>query len=242
MLCLENLSKSYKNKEILKDVSLEIPMDSSLGLVGESGSGKSTLARIILGLEKPSSGSLKIENQALQKWQKQNQGAMSVVFQDYVSSVNPLFSVEDILEEPLWQRDQKLSICEKERLLSEVELPKNFLKRYSHELSGGELQRVCIARSLVTKPRFIVLDEALSSLDIINQVQIIELLQMLQKQYKMHYLLISHDLEITSTLCEKVAVLYQGSIVEVFQTDRLKEVKHEYTKKLLGAVMPFGGQ
>ena len=240
MLCLENISKSYTQKEkVLKNINLCLPKNASLALVGESGSGKSTLARLILGLEKADSGNISIEGKKLKEWKKKNKGGMSVVFQDYTSSINPRFLIKDILQEALWQEKKRLNETELKELLSQVELSAKVLKSYPHELSGGQLQRICIARSLVLKPRLLILDEALSSLDVSTQAQVVALLKRLQEEYKMSYLFISHDLESASAVCDEIAVLYEGQIVEKFSTCKLKDTKHFYTKKLLDSIMPL---
>ena len=240
MLRLENISKSYTQKEkVLKNINLCLPKNASLALVGESGSGKSTLARLILGLEKADSGNISIEGKKLKEWKKKNKGGMSVVFQDYTSSINPRFLIKDILQEALWQEKKRLNETELKELLSQVELSAKVLKSYPHELSGGQLQRICIARSLVLKPRLLILDEALSSLDVSTQAQVVALLKRLQEEYKMSYLFISHDLESASAVCDEIAVLYEGQIVEKFSTCKLKDTKHFYTKKLLDSIMPI---
>jgi nickel transport system ATP-binding protein len=240
MLRLENISKSYTQKEkVLKNINLCLPQNASLALVGESGSGKSTLARLILGLEKADSGNISIEGKKLKEWKKKNKGGMSVVFQDYTSSINPRFLIKDILQEALWQEKKRLNETELKELLSQVELSAKVLKSYPHELSGGQLQRICIARSLVLKPRLLILDEALSSLDVSTQAQVVALLKRLQEEYKMSYLFISHDLESASAVCDEIAVLYEGQIVEKFSTCKLKDTKHFYTKKLLDSIMPI---
>lgn len=240
MLRLENISKSYTQKQkVLKNVNLCLPQNASLALVGESGSGKSTLARLILGLEKADSGNISIEGKKLKEWKKKNKGGMSVVFQDYTSSINPRFLIKDILQEALWQEKKRLNETELKELLSQVELSAKVLKSYPHELSGGQLQRICIARSLVLKPRLLILDEALSSLDVSTQAQVVALLKRLQEEYKMSYLFISHDLESASAVCDEIAVLYEGQIVEKFSTCKLKDTKHFYTKKLLDSIMPL---
>jgi len=240
MLRLENISKSYTQKQkVLKNINLCLPQNASLALVGESGSGKSTLARLILGLEKAESGNISIEGKKLKEWKKKNNGGMSVVFQDYTSSINPRFLIKDILQEALWQEKKRLNETELKELLSQVELSAKVLKSYPHELSGGQLQRICIARSLVLKPRLLILDEALSSLDVSTQAQVVALLKRLQEEYKMSYLFISHDLESASAVCDEIAVLYEGQIVEKFSTCKLKDTKHFYTKKLLDSIMPI---
>ena len=240
MLRVENVSKAYtKGAPILKELNFSMDARSCVGLIGESGSGKSTLGRLILGLEKATSGAVLMEDLPIQTWHQQNKGAMSVVFQDYTTSVNPRFCVEQILQEPLWVFGKKMSTRELHALLQSVELPTNFLNRYAHELSGGQLQRVCLARSLATKPRFLLLDEALSSLDVSVQAQMIMLLRKIREEYTMSYFLIAHDLESVSALCERIMVLHQGKIVETLNADALKHAQHPYTQQLLNAVISF---
>lgn len=240
MLRVENVSKAYtKGVPILEELNFHLDAHSCVGLIGESGSGKSTLGRLILGLEKATSGAVLMEDLPIQTWHQQNKGAMSVVFQDYTTSVNPRFCVEQILQEPLWVFGKKMSTRELHTLLQSVELPTNFLNRYAHELSGGQLQRVCLARSLATKPRFLLLDEALSSLDVSVQAQMIMLLRKIREEYTMSYFLIAHDLESVSALCERIMVLHQGKIVETLHADALKHAQHPYTQQLLNAVISF---
>lgn len=196
LLEVRNVSKSYpvsggfwrkKRQPILRDVNLTLSEGSSVGLIGESGGGKSTLGRLILGLEQPDSGQVFLEGRPVQVWSKEHPGQMSVVFQDYTSSANPRFTVEELIREPLdiLRLDASCAIPE---LLERVGLPKALRNRYPHELSGGQLQRVCIARAIATKPRFIVFDEAVSSLDVSVQAQVLELL--LELKGDMTYLFI----------------------------------------------------
>lgn len=240
MLRVENISKAYtKGVNILDGLNFSVEKQRCVGLIGESGSGKSTLGRLILGLEKATLGTIMMEGLPIQTWHQRNKGAMSVVFQDYTTSVNPRFCVEQILQEPLWVFRKKMSTPELHALLQSVELPTSFLNRYAHELSGGQLQRVCLARAIATKPRFLLLDEALSSLDVSVQAQILTLLSEIQKEYKMSYFFIAHDLESVSALCERIMVLHQGKIVETLNADALKHAQHPYTQQLLNAVISF---
>ena len=240
MLRLDNVSKAYtKGVSVLEGISFSMEANSCLGLVGESGSGKSTLGRLILGIEPATQGSILLEGMPIQEWHRSHKGAMSVVFQDYNTSINPRFSIKEALQEPLWMRRQQMSSHELFAVLQRVELPTTILERYAHELSGGQLQRVCLARALVSKPRFLVLDEALSSLDVSIQAQIIALLHEIRQETKMSYLLIAHDLQSVSVLCERLIVLHRGKIVESLETQSLNHAKHPYTQQLLAAVIPF---
>ncbi|MBP2664309.1 MAG: peptide transporter ATP-binding protein [Firmicutes bacterium] len=233
---------SRKSQDILRGVTFSVGQGECVGLIGESGSGKSTLSRLILGLEQPSSGEIFMEGESIIAWSKSHRGQMSVVFQDYTTSINSRFTVQEIIAEPLsaLKKSDKLTTLILE-LLDKVELPTTLLKRYPHELSGGQLQRVCLARSISTQPRFIVFDEALSSLDVSVQSQILKLLRNLKNDLNMTYLFIAHDLQTITNLCDKVLFLYQGRIVEQLRTSELFKAKSEYAKNLLASVIPFGG-
>ena len=215
-----------------------------LGIIGESGSGKSTLGRLLIGLEKPDSGEIKFQDKDIHKEANQiSRKELSIVFQDYFSSVNPRFKVADIIAEPL-KLNTNLSSSdlrkELEKLIVDVGLKVEFLDRYAHELSGGQLQRVCIARAISTKPKFIMLDEAVSSLDISTQVEILNLLQELKKSYSLSYIFVTHDLLTLTYICDSVIFFKEGKIVEkVDSLEKLCEVKDDYSKALLDAVIEF---
>ena len=232
---VESMSRYRKN--ILKGISFNMKQGECLGIIGESGSGKTTLGKVILGLEKQDKGHILFEQSPKRKvWQKQ----MSVVFQDYTTSVNPKLKVIDIIKEPLLE--SKMSNEEKENLvielLEQVGLDKEYLHRYPHQLSGGQLQRVCIARAISTKPKFILLDEAISSLDVSIQVQILDLLIELKEKYGLSYLFITHDLTAVTYICDRVLFFKEGQIVEqVDSIENLKYVNNEYSKILLDSVL-----
>ena len=248
---VRDIYKSYKKSsgiikkervEIVRGVSFAINKGECLGIVGESGSGKSTLARLILGVEDIDRGSIVIDGMEVsKKGRKSVNKKVSVVFQDYGSSVNSRLKVKDILAEPI-KIFQKLSkkdmqdkvVC----LLEKVGLSEDYLYRYPHELSGGQLQRVCIARAIATTPKFIVLDEAISSLDVSIQVQILDLLIQLKQDMDISYVFITHDLAAVTYICDRVIFFKEGAIVEeVSCIGQLKNVKEEYSKALLNAVM-----
>ena len=225
---------------VLKGIDFDIEEGDCIGIIGESGSGKSTLSRLILGLEKPDSGTITIEGKSVKQWIKTNPGKMSVVFQDYTSSANPRYKIKDVLAEALISIGKKESlekVCIE--LLEKVGLNKNLMERYPHELSGGQLQRVCIARAIATKPKFIVLDEAISSLDVSIQAQVLELLEDLKEEMNITYLFIAHDLQAVANLCNKVLFLYRGNVVEQISIENLSYAKNYYAKKLLNSVIPF---
>lgn len=240
MLIVNKISKRYaKSKfgfktqyqQVLRDISFVIKKGESFGIVGESGSGKSTLSRLILGLEKPDSGNIhfNIDNSSSLQ--------ISAVFQDYLSSVNPAMNVSQILLEPL--HIQKITIKNPTQLiddfLDKVGLPCHLKKRYPQELSGGQIQRLCIARALSCYPSLIVLDEPTSSLDVVNQLKILDLLKSLQQEFGLSYLFISHDLQAITYLSQHIAFLYQGELIEQIPTTQLSQVTSDYAKSLLNA-------
>ena len=257
LLKASNITKSYTQKKFLKkfvkivlnDVSLSLEQGKCLGIIGESGSGKSTLGRIITGIEKADSGVVEFEGKNIhQKENKDAKNDISVVFQNYVSSVNPRFSVAQIIAEPLIissqvnknKIDKKKIDEEVEKLIKIVGLSEEFLERFPNELSGGQLQRVCIARAIVTKPKFILLDEAVSSLDVSTQVEILDLLQKLKKEYNLSYIFITHDLLTITYICDSVIFFKEGKIEEKINDIRnLKNIKKDYSKRLLEAVIEF---
>ena len=152
----------------------------------------------------------------------------------------PRYKIKDVLAESLISIGKKESlekVCIE--LLEKVGLNKNLMERYPHELSGGQLQRVCIARAIATKPKFIVLDEAISSLDVSIQAQVLELLEDLKEEMNITYLFIAHDLQAVANLCNKVLFLYRGNVVEQISIENLSYAKNDYAKKLLNSVIPF---
>lgn len=257
LLKVLNIKKSYTQKKFLKksvkivlnDVLLSLEEGKCLGIIGESGSGKSTLGRIITGIEKADSGVVEFEGKNIHQKENRNvKNDVSVVFQNYVSSVNPKFSVAQIIAEPLIissqvnksKIDKKKIDEEVKKMIKIVGLSEEFLERFPHELSGGQLQRVCIARAIVTKPKFILLDEAVSSLDVSTQVEILDLLQKLKKEYNLSYVFITHDLLTITYICDSVIFFKDGKIEEKIDDIRnLKNIKKDYSKKLLEAVIEF---
>ncbi|MEK5298598.1 dipeptide/oligopeptide/nickel ABC transporter ATP-binding protein [Bacillus sp. FSL R5-0659] len=233
-------SHQKKSKERISNVSFQIEKGQCAGLVGESGSGKSTLARILLGLEKIDGGEVQIDGMPADKWRRVNRGKMSVVFQDYLSSVHPSFTVKEIVAEPMRLLKQNQNLDQKVlSLLQQVRMPSSVLNQYAHQLSGGQLQRVCIARAISTHPSILILDEVLSSLDVSVQVQILELLETLKQELDMTILLITHDVEAAVYLCDRLLFLHEGSLVEECKKDELFEVSHPFTLQLIDSLMPF---
>ncbi len=226
------------------DVSLDIYTGETLGLVGESGCGKSTLGRTILQLIRPSAGSVKFRNQELTAVTgdalRRSRTKMQIIFQNPYSSLNPRQMIERTLTEPMSVHGIYRGTEAKERaaqLLKMVGLETYFLGRFPSEFSGGQRQRIGIARALSVNPEFIVCDEPISSLDVSIQSQIVNLLKRLQKELSLTYLFISHDLSMVRYICDRIAVMYLGKIVEQGETDQIcGNPLHPYTQALWSAI------
>lgn len=233
--------------QVLFDVSLKVSQGTCLGILGESGSGKSTLGRVICGLLKPDTGEVKIQDvsvYASRNGRKNLQKRLSVVFQDYTTSANPRFRVKEIIAEGLAarERNQKIRLNRLEeinRLLELVGLNSSYANRYPHGLSGGQLQRVCIARAVACQPEIILFDEAISSLDAHTQIQIMDLLHDLKEKLGLTYIFITHDLTSVTYLCDDVLFLYHGRITEHIPVSRIAETKDDYARKLLASIIEF---
>ncbi len=255
LLRVEQLTRSYRLPRealwrkprllhALQGVSLSLSQGQSLGVVGESGSGKSTLARLVMALETPTSGSVHVLGQdlgALPAAQlRQARRNFQMVFQDPYGSLDPRQTVARIVSEPLTalarvnaseQREQAAQV------LAAVGLRRDDLNKFPHEFSGGQRQRIAIARALITRPRLIVADEPVSALDVSVQAQVLNLMQDLQEQFGISYLFISHDLAVVDHLCDEVAVIFQGRIVEqAAATTLFQSAAHPYTRALIDAV------
>ncbi len=225
ILSCKNIQKSYKNKTVLQNADLELNRGESLGIVGNNGAGKSTLLKIILGLEKQDSGTVHILNKDIatlnstdRSWRK----AIQAVFQHARMAVNPRLCVHDILMEPL--RAHKINTNEAaqvEELLTMVKLPARYARAYPQQMSGGQLQRLCIARALALKPDILLLDEPLTDLDAVVAESILHMLDDIKKELNITLLYISHDIRSILRLCERVLVLHEGHFVDDFKS-------HEY--------------
>jgi peptide/nickel transport system ATP-binding protein len=228
----------------LNGVSFTIEAGRSLGIVGESGSGKSTLARLVMALDHPTSGRVELlgrDLHALPREQlRQARRDIQMVFQDPYGSLDPRQTIARIVTEPLAAQGDTTRDEQQRRaaqVLESVGLRASDLRKYPHEFSGGQRQRIAIARALITRPRLIVADEPVSALDVSVQAQVLNLLQDLQTEFGITYMLISHDLAVVHHLCDDVAVLWQGRIVEQGPPERLfRAAEHPYTRALLEAV------
>jgi oligopeptide transport system ATP-binding protein len=227
------------------DISFNIARGETLGMVGESGCGKTTAGRTLLGLYPATDGSIIIDGHNVRSASKDElkmiRRKAQMIFQDPYASLNPRWTVNAIVSEPL--RVHKLRMGEKERtervkeLLSLVGLSGRLLNRFPHEFSGGQRQRIGIARALASEPTFIVCDEPISALDVSIQAQVVNLLEDLQDQFGLTYLFIAHDLSMVRHICDRVAVMYLGVIVELAERNELYENPlHPYSKALLSAV------
>lgn len=225
-------------------VSLKLVQGTTLGLVGESGCGKSTLSRLLIGLERPSSGRIMYRGTDITGWSSRRlrplRPRIQMVFQNSCASFDPLLPVERIVSEPL---DNYSRLTRKERmrevldLLSLVELDERYLKRYPNELSGGQQQRVGIARALALKPELLICDEPFSSLDFMLRKSMLQLLQDLKIQRHLTYLFVTHDLSLVPELCDEVAVMKRGRVLETVPAAEMAEAsRHLYTRQLLEAI------
>ena len=254
-ITIDNVVKTFGGKRTLfggrshevqavRGISLELAEGETLAIVGESGSGKSTLARMLVGLETPTSGRMVIGGQeagALAAEGTRAFGRMiQYVFQDPVASLNPRKTIAQVLDVPL-RLLVGLDSAEKRRarmreLLDAVQMPANTLERFPHEFSGGQAQRIAIARALAANARILVLDEPVSALDVSVQAQVLLLLQDLRQEFGLSYLFISHDLAVVEAISDRVAVMYLGEVVEIGASgDLFADPQHAYTKTLIAS-------
>lgn len=240
----ENLFRPGTQVLALNGVSIQLVAGKSLGVVGESGSGKSTLARAVMALETPTSGSVRLLGRDLHRLPagelRRARRDFQMVFQDPYGSLDPRQTVARIVAEPLTaigdvdRAEQRARVAV---VLKQVGLRDADMDKFPHEFSGGQRQRIAIARALITQPKLIVADEPVSALDVSVQAQVLNLLEDLQDQFGLSYMLISHDLAVVEYLCDEIAVIYLGRIVEQgTPEDLLNHCAHPYTRALLEAV------
>lgn len=253
VISVRNLTKEFDirgqrgGKKLLKavdDVSFDIRRGTTLALVGESGSGKSTVANMVLGLLEPTSGTIEFEGRDTSTLSKQElfklRRKMQVVFQNPYGSLDPMYSIYKCIEEPMAlhkvgsRKEREARVAE---LLDMVSMPRSAMRRYPNELSGGQRQRIAIARALALRPEVIVLDEAVSALDVLVQNQIIQLLAELQSELSLSYLFITHDLAVVRQTADDVVVMKKGQAVEQGTADDIFEnAQQEYTRNLINSV------
>ncbi|WP_099827770.1 ABC transporter ATP-binding protein [Oceaniglobus indicus] len=226
-------------------ITLTVPQGETLGIVGESGCGKSTLARMLVGLLWPTTGRIEIDGAALDNADPAEFGKrIQYVFQDPISSLNPRKTIRQIMEAPL-KRLHGMKRPEREARIAEifdsVNLREEFLDRYPHEFSGGQAQRIGIARALAANARILILDEPVSALDVSVQAQVLNLLADLKTEFDLTYLFISHDLAVVEAVSDRIAVLYFGSVVELGPAERIfAQPRHPYTKLLADSAPVVG--
>ena len=253
-----NLSKTYsdtdgfflknkKNIRAVNDISFTLKENQTLGIVGESGCGKSTLARMLVGLLEPSSGTINLQNKNIQQYQRQELGqVIQYVFQDPLSSLNPRKTIYQSLAAPLKYLHQQDNSLIKEKMLSvmgEVGLKEEFLDRYPHEFSGGQAQRIGIARALLADAKILILDEPVSALDVSIQSQVLNLLNDLKRKFNLSFIVISHDLAVVENISDEIAVMYFGDIVEHNSSKEIfQKPRHPYTELLVGSVPELNKQ
>lgn len=227
----------------MDDVSFKLQEGHSIGLVGESGCGKSTTASVIAGLVRPNGGKCLFCGKDISRLKGQDfleyRQNVQMVFQDPSSALNPRLTARQCIAEPIsnfLQLDKNEKMKKVDTLLEQVGLTPDDADKHPRSFSGGQRQRICIARAIALNPRFLLLDEVTSSLDVSVQAQIINLLSDLRKSHNMGILMISHDIGVVRYVCDKVFVMYQGKIVEELDSENFAEPQHPYSKKLLASV------
>lgn len=246
LLSVSALSHAYSaSQTVLRDVSMSLASGETVALLGRSGCGKSTLARLLVGLESPRQGEVFWQGESLARLNRAQQKAfrrdVQMVFQDSISAVNPRKTVCDILREPmrhLLALSKTEQLARARSLLQAVDLDANLLSKRPPQLSGGQLQRVCLARALAVEPKLLILDEAVSNLDLVLQAGVIRLLKKLQQQFGTACLFITHDLRLVERFCHRVMVMDQGQIVETQAVGEALTFSSVAGRMLQNAVLP----
>ena len=226
----------------VRDVSFHVPEGQSFGLVGESGSGKSTVLRAIAGLIGDHAGEIAVAGQVLTKRRDRAfQRRVQMVFQDPYGALHPRQTIDQIIKEPLAIHGLVRSGARIAEALETVGLDRSFRFRFPHQLSGGQRQRIAIARALVMEPRVLLLDEPTSALDVSIQAEILNLLNRLRREHGLTFLLVSHNLAVIAHMCERVAVMNGGQVVEELEIEQLRvgDFAHDYTSQLFQAARPW---
>ncbi|QEI09311.1 ABC transporter ATP-binding protein [Pigmentiphaga aceris] len=242
MIAINDLSISFRTPrgvvDAVKHVSLQVAPGEAFGLVGESGSGKSTVLRALAGLAPVVGGTLELDGQVLGNTRSPAfYRQVQMVFQDPYASLHPRFTIDQTLREPLVINGLDSHDARIAKALKDVGLPDTFRYRYPHQLSGGQRQRVAIARAMILEPRILLLDEPTSALDVSVQAEILNLLRGLHQSRGLTMILVSHNLAVVGFLCQRVAVMQRGEVVELADIDaiRAQRVNHDYTRRLLAA-------
>lgn len=250
LISVRNLKKYFPTKEgilhAVDDISFDINRGETLGLVGESGCGKSTAGRAIIRLHEPTAGEILLEGKSIMDYKsfadmKKLRQEMQIVFQDPYSSLNPRMNTFDLIAEPLRVNGNGIKAQEIEdrvyEMMETVGLEERLADSYPHELDGGRRQRIGIARALILQPKFIVMDEPVSALDVSIQAQVLNLMDRLQEKFNLTYLFISHDLSVVRHISDRIAVMYLGKIVELTDYNSIfVKPMHPYSQALLSAI------
>ena len=244
MIQVEHVYKQYTNHHhtvhAVNDVSFSVAPNERIGIAGGSGSGKSTLLRLIAMLEKPTSGTVRLFGEDITSIQNHRDiyRSMQMMFQNPLAIIPPRMNLEAFMLEPyinyglMDEASAKEDIC---KWIQHVDLPESIVQKYPHEVSGGQLQRVVLARIMLMHPKLVLFDESTSALDAVNQKLVLDLLQKLHQEQPFSYVFVSHDIGLLQAVTDRIMVMKDGHIVEIIESKRLKEAVHPYTKALVEA-------
>ena len=244
MIQVEHVCKQYTNHHYtayaVNDVSFSVAPNERVGLAGGSGSGKSTLLRLIAMLEKPTSGTIQLFGEDVTSIQNHRDiyRSLQMMFQNPLAIIPPRMNLEAFMLEPyinyglMDEASAKEDIC---KWIQHVDLPESIVQKYPHEVSGGQLQRVVLARIMLMHPKLVLFDEPTSALDAVNQKLVLDLLQKLYQEQPFGYIFVSHDIGLLQAVTDRIMVMKDGHIVEIIESKRLKEAVHPYTKALVEA-------